>query len=81
MLSRFVILGLVFALERTRRSTATGLEDERRESLFLFVLHILVLDILVAILISCLAAYVYRDVVRAFLRKHITLTVACRLLS
>ena len=81
MLSRLVILRLVFALVRTRRSAATGLEDERRESLSILILHILVLDVLVAILISCLAANVYREVVRAFLRKHITLTVACRLLS
>ena len=29
VLSRLVILGLVFALVRTRRSAATGLEDER----------------------------------------------------
>ena len=81
VLSRLVILGLVFALVRTRRRTATGLEDERRESLSLLILHILVLDVLVAILISCLAAYVYREVVRALLRKHVTLTVACRLLG
>ena len=81
MLSRLVILGLVFALVRTRRSTAAGLEDERREGLSLLILHILVLDVLVAILISSLAANVYREVVRALLRKHVTLAVACRLLS
>ena len=81
VLSRFVILGLVFALERTRRSTATGLEDECREGLSLFILHVLVLDVLVAVLVSCLAAYVYRDVVRAFLCEHVALAVACSFLS
>ena len=81
VLSRFVILGLVFALVRTRRSTATSLEDECREGLSLFILHVLVLDVLVAVLVSCLAAYVYRDVVRAFLCEHVALAVACSFLS
>ena len=82
VLSRLVVLGLVFALVRTRRSAATSLEDERREGLTFLVLHILVVDVLVAILISCLAANVYREVVGALLCEHKALAVArCLLIS